>query len=59
LNYYYEKLLIFNDWNDYYPILNDISVDNPEEAKLEFFTNINFLDDKYDQIYEIDYNNLE
>jgi hypothetical protein len=59
LNYYYEKLLIFNDWNDYYPILNDISVDNPEEAKLEFFTNNNFLDDKYDQIYEIDYNNLE
>ena len=59
MNYYYEKLLIFNDWNDYYPILNDISVDNPEEAKLEFFTNINFLDDKYDQIYEIDYNNLE
>lgn len=39
LNLFYEKLMFFDDWNETFPILNSLTVDSEEEAKLEFFYN--------------------
>ena len=36
---FYEKLMFFDDWNETFPILNSLTVDSEDEAKLEFFNN--------------------
>jgi hypothetical protein len=41
LNLFYEKLMFFDDWNETLPILNSLTVDSEDEAKLEFFNNRN------------------
>lgn len=39
LNLLYEKLMFFDDWNENFSILNSLTVDSEDEAKLEFFNN--------------------
>lgn len=37
-NYFYEKLMMFDDWEESLPIITPQRVRTPIEAKLEFFT---------------------
>ena len=37
-NYFYEKLMIFDEWEDYHPIITPERVRTPVEATLEFFS---------------------